>query len=149
MKAFLLAAGAGTRLKPLTDHTPKCLVPICGRPLIEYWFDLFEHYNVRNILINTSHLAEQVNHYIADNSRGLSITLVHEDMLLGSGGTIRQNWGFVEDEDEFLIFYADNLTTIRLDGLQRVHQQKKQDFTLSVCRVRNPSEGGIVEINDQ
>ena len=64
MKAFLLAAGKGTRLQPLTFHTPKCLVPISGKPLIEYWFDLFELYGIDEILINTSHLSEKVRDYI-------------------------------------------------------------------------------------
>ena len=85
MKAFLLAAGKGTRLQPLTLNTPKCLVPICGKPLIEYWFDLFELYGIDDILINTSHLADKVENYINSHSRGFKIILTYEKALLGSG----------------------------------------------------------------
>ena len=77
MKAFLLAAGKGTRLQPLTYNIPKCLVPICGRPLIEYWFDLFELYGINEILINTSHLADMVEEYIKNHSRGLKVKVVY------------------------------------------------------------------------
>ena len=94
MKAFLLAAGKGTRLRPLTFKTPKCLVPVNGKPLIDYWFDLFELYGIDEILINTSHLAETVEAYIKDHSRGLKIKVVYEETLLGSGGTIKKNWDF-------------------------------------------------------
>ena len=57
MKAFLLSAGYGTRLKPLTNNIPKCLVPICGKPLLAWWMDLFEKHGINEVLINTHYLA--------------------------------------------------------------------------------------------
>jgi len=104
MKAFLLAAGKGTRLRPLTFHTPKCLVPICGKPLIEYWFDLFELYGINEVLINTSHLSEMVREYLNGHSRGLSITLTYEETLLGSGGTIKKNRPLLTGKNLFIFF---------------------------------------------
>jgi mannose-1-phosphate guanylyltransferase len=56
MKAFLLSAGYGTRLKPLTNNIPKCLVPICGKPLLAWWMDLFEKHGINEVLINTHYL---------------------------------------------------------------------------------------------
>ena len=147
MKAFLLAAGKGTRLQPLTFHTPKCLVPICGKPLLEYWFDLFEMYGIHDILINTSHLSEKVREYIKGHSRGLNITLTYEETLLGSGGTIKKNRDFVTGEDPFFICYADNLTNIRLNNMMRFHKENRKDFTLAVFKVPNPRECGIVEMD--
>ena len=94
MKAFFLAAGEGTRLRPLTLKTPKCLVPLLGRPLIEYWFDLFELYGIEEILINTSYLADKVQQYVNKNSRDLKVQLTYEEILLGSGGTVKKNWDF-------------------------------------------------------
>jgi mannose-1-phosphate guanylyltransferase len=91
MKAFLLAAGKGTRLRPLTFNTPKCLVPICGKPLVEYWFMLFRQYGIQEILINTSHLAEKVRSYVKNSSSGVKIRLTYEKNLLGSGGTVKKN----------------------------------------------------------
>jgi mannose-1-phosphate guanylyltransferase len=148
MKAFLLAAGEGTRLRPLTLHTPKCLVSICGRPLIEYWFDLFELFGIREILINTSYLAERVRSYIKNNSRGLDIHLTHEETLLGSGGTIKRNWDFVRSEELFFICYADNLTNVNLRKMVEFHRESQKDISLALFRVQNPRECGIVEIDE-
>jgi mannose-1-phosphate guanylyltransferase len=148
MKAFLLAAGKGTRLQPLTFNTPKCLVPICGKPLIEYWFDLFELYGVSEILINTSHLADKVESYIDSHSRSFKISLVYEKALLGSGGTIKKNWDFVKRENVFFIFYADNLTNINLKKMVKFHQAHNTDFTLAVFKVPNPHECGIIEMDE-
>ena len=64
MKAFLLAAGHGTRLRPLTNTKPKCLVEINSKPLMEYWFDLFRRYNITEVLINVNHFPDQVSDYI-------------------------------------------------------------------------------------
>ncbi|HDY70286.1 MAG TPA: nucleotidyltransferase family protein [Nitrospirae bacterium] len=148
MKAFLLAAGEGTRLRPLTLTIPKCLVPVNGKPLIDYWFDLFELYGIDEVLINTSHLADTVKEYIKDNSRGLSIKVVYEETLLGSGGTIKKNRDFVEGEENFFIIYADNLTDINLRNMIEFHKENQKDLTLALFRVPNPRECGIVEMDD-
>ncbi len=148
MKAFLLAAGKGTRLRPLTLKTPKCLVPVNARPLIDYWLDLFELYGIDEVLINTSYLAETVDKYIKDYSRGLSIKVVYEETLLGSGGTIKKNRDFVEGEDSFFVFYADNLTDINLHHMVDFHNTHQKDLTLAVFKVPNPQECGIIEMDD-
>jgi len=148
MKAFLLAAGKGVRLQPLTFHTPKCLVPISGRPLIEFWLDLFELYGISEILINTSHLSDKVRDYLNSHSRDLKITLTYEETLLGSGGTIKKNWRFIEGEKSFYILYADNLTDLNLKKMHEFHNAKGKDFTLALFHVPNPHECGIVELNE-
>lgn len=148
MKAFLLAAGEGTRLRPLTNDIPKCLVPICGRPLIEYWFDLFRRYNIDEVLINTSYLSEKVTEYVHRNAKDLKIVLKHEKSLLGSGGTIKANWRFVSEEKAFFICYADNLTNINLARMLDIHNKTGKDFTLALFRVNNPHECGIVILDD-
>jgi mannose-1-phosphate guanylyltransferase len=148
MKAFLLAAGKGTRLRPVSFHTPKCLVPICEKPLIEYWFEIFEEYGVREILVNTSHHSKKVRDYVDNHPRAFRTRLTYEKRLLGSGGTIRKNLDFVKGEDSFFIFYADNLTDINLKNMIEFHDNHKKDFTLALIRVKNPRECGIVEIDD-
>jgi mannose-1-phosphate guanylyltransferase len=60
MKAFLLAAGLGTRLKPITNEIPKCLVPINGKPLLEWWIELLERHNINEVLINLHHFPDKV-----------------------------------------------------------------------------------------
>ncbi len=148
MKAFLLAAGKGTRLQPLTFHTPKCLIPICGRPLIEYWFDLFELYGIDEVLINTSHLSDIVEKYIINHARNLKIKTVFEETLLGSGGTIQENRDFIEGEESFFIFYADNLTNINLKKMLQFHLEKGKNSTLALFNVPNPRECGIIEMDE-
>ena len=148
MKAMLLAAGEGTRLRPLTLEVPKCLVPISGKPLIEYWFDTFEQYGITEVLINTSYLARNVRDYLQRNSRGIKIRITYEEYLLGSGGTVKSNWNFVKREELFFIFYADNLTNINLDNMLSFHHEKKKQHTLALFKVPTPRECGIVEIDE-
>src|ERR1041385_6920829 len=101
MKAFLLAAGLGTRLRPITSTTPKCLVPIDGLPLLEIWLRECERAGVEGVLINTHHLAECVRQFVAER-RGVPVTLTHEPVLLGSAGTIAANWDFVGSDESFV-----------------------------------------------
>jgi mannose-1-phosphate guanylyltransferase len=145
MKAFLLAAGAGTRLRPLTDHLPKCLIPIGGKPLLEIWFEQLEKLGVTEVRVNTHHLAAQVEAYVAARPpSGLRISLFHEPTLLGSAGTIRANRDWLAQENDFLIIYADNLTNANLAGLVQFHRDRNADFTLALFQTKNPRECGIV-----
>ncbi len=115
--------------------------------MIEYWFDIFERYGVREILINTSHLSEKVRDYLDNHPRGFRVRLTYEKNLLGSGGTLKKNWDFVENEKCFFVFYADNLTNINLQNMLEFHNEHKKDFTLALTKVPNPRECGIVEID--
>jgi mannose-1-phosphate guanylyltransferase len=147
MKAFLLSAGKGTRLRPLTYNIPKCLISINNRPLLDYWFELLERHDVRDILINASHLSDKIRGYVRSQKRDINIRLTYEETLLGSGGTIKKNWDFVKDEEFFYIIYSDNLTNIDLTRMFEFHISRETEFTLALIRVPNPHECGIVEIN--
>ncbi len=145
MKAFLLAAGKGTRLKPLTDKLPKCLVPIAGKPLLEIWLLALRNAGVTDVLVNTHHLADQVCEYIAQQPvANINVTLYHEPELLGSAGTVAENQSFVEGEKSFLIIYADNLTNMDLSDFMAFHEQKKAVFSMALFKTPTPSECGIV-----
>ena len=148
MKAFLLAAGPGTRLRPLTDRLPKCLIPIGDKPLLEIWFGQLEKLGVTEARVNTHHLARQVEEYVAARPPSpLRISLFHEPQLLGSAGTIRANRAWLEREKDFLIVYADNLTDANLSGLVRFHRDRQAGFTLAVFKTPHPSECGLVVRN--
>ncbi len=147
MKAFLLAAGVGSRLRPITDNIPKCLAPVKGLPLLYYWFRLFEEHNVDQVLINLHHLPEKVYRFFDDHSFNVEIQFFHEKELLGSGGTIKANHDFVKDEDAFLICYADNLTNVNLSSFVRFHRQGLQLLSLGVFETNAPKECGIVELD--
>ncbi len=146
MKAFLLAAGLGTRMGALTRDTPKCLLPIAGRPLLGRWFDHLVHHGVDAVLVNTHHLAERVRDFVSAAKPPLSVVLAHEAELLGSGGTLAANRDFVRGEDAFLVIYADNASTVDLRALARAHRPGDA-ATLDLFRVENPSACGVVEID--
>ena len=149
MKAYLLAAGLGTRLRPVTETTPKCLVPINGRPLLDYWMDLFNKYGVTDVLVNTHYLADQVSAYISNHNEcgGPHITEFYEPELLGSGGTVAANKDFVLGEESFFICYADNLTNINLGRMKQFHYEHNSSFTMALFRAPNPSQCGIAELD--
>jgi len=148
MKAFLLAAGKGTRLKPITDSVPKCLVDICGTPLLSIWFDLLVEAGITSALINTHHLPEVVREFVRTKTPpGLKIRLAHEEELVGSAGTIKHNRDFVADDEEFMVIYADNLSSLSLADFIRYHRLKKSIFTMGLFRADAPKECGIASMD--
>jgi mannose-1-phosphate guanylyltransferase len=150
MKVFLLAAGVGAGLRPLTNGCPKCLLPIAGKPLLRYWIDLFEYYGITDILINIHHHADQVRRYIhKQKETKLNIKLFHEERLLGSGGTILANIDFISGEREFLVCYADNLTNMNLRSFLTYHRSHGDLVTMGLFRTAVPRQCGIVEMNNQ
>ncbi len=148
MKAFLLAAGHGTRLRPITNSIPKCLVPVNGIPMMGYWFSLFRKHGISDIFINLNHFPEQVKEYVDNNKRELNITLYYEDKLLGSLGTILKNRAFAEQEENFFVFYADNLTNVNLMEMYNAHRNSGWPFTMGLFRANNPKSCGIAELDD-
>ena len=148
MKAFLLAAGLGTRLRPITDTTPKCLVEIGGRPLLDIWLDALAKAGVHEVLVNTHHLAGMVEAHVARRRTPPVVRLSHEPVLHGSAGTLVANRDFVADDDMFLVVNADNLTDFDLGMLIDAHMAGPTIATLSVFHTDRPSECGIVELAD-
>src|SRR5262249_7623313 len=109
-KALILAAGLGTRLRPLTDSVPKCLIGIEGIPLLEYWIDALERAGIAQALVNTHHFSEQVREYLSQRNRvgDCYVHEAYEPQLLGSAGTVTANRCWADDASEMLIIYADN-----------------------------------------
>ena len=151
MKAFLLAAGLGTRLRPLTETTPKCLVPIKGKPLMEWWLELFAKHGVTEVLVNTHYLAEQVRSFIGEwNSINATpvVKEFYEETLLGSGGTVAANRGFIGDDEDFLICYADNLTDVDLTAFRKFHQTHDGILSMALFHTNRPCECGIAALDE-
>jgi mannose-1-phosphate guanylyltransferase len=149
MKALLLAAGLGTRLRPITDSIPKCLVPINGRALLDYWLDLLLGQGIERVLINTHYMADEVRRHIAVSPWADSVDLVHEPELLGTGGTILQNCNYFEDQ-AFFVAHSDNLTLFSLRQFQDSHRSRARnaDITMMTFETDNPSSCGIVTLDD-
>ncbi len=150
MKAFLLAAGLGTRLRPLTDEVPKCLVPIAGRPLLAWWLDLLQRHGVTDVLINLHHLPELVEKFVQSYHGPVGIQTVFEPTLLGSAGTLNANRSFVSGERDFLILYADNLTSADLTALIEEHRGAGgPTMTMALFHAEHPSACGIATLDDE
>jgi mannose-1-phosphate guanylyltransferase len=147
-KAFLLAAGLGTRLKPITDKTPKCLVPICGKPLLAWWIDLMEKHGIREVLINLHYLSSKVEDFVKAYNTKIKFQLFYEEKLIGSGGTLRENKDFVKDEEAFFILYADNLTNYDLTSFSKFHENYKQLLSMALFETENPTMCGIAELDN-
>lgn len=144
MKAFILAAGGGTRLKPITDHTPKCLVPIQGVPLLSIWLQICRQAGINHVLINLHAHAKGIRQFLETSDHGVDIRIAEEESLLGSAGTLRANREFVAGEELFWVFYADVLNRADLRGMLKLHQQRQPVATLGVYQVSDPRRCGIV-----
>ncbi len=147
MKAFLLAAGVGSRLRPITDTIPKCMVPIDGQPMLDIWLDAFDRAGVDEILVNLHHLPDVVRRHLDTRAGTLAVRTFYEPDLLGSAGTLAANRAWVAEEDMFLACYADNLTDFDLSSLVQAHREHDAIATLTVFHSERPSAGGVLELD--
>jgi mannose-1-phosphate guanylyltransferase len=147
VKAFLLAAGVGSRLRPITDTIPKCMVPIGGQPLLDIWLDAFGRAGVDQVLVNLHHLPDVVRHHLDARTGAPAVRIFFEPELLGSAGTLAANRAWVDGEEMFLACYADNLTDFDLRSLVQAHREHGTIATWTVFHSERPSAGGVVELD--
>ena len=150
MKALLLAAGMGTRLKPLTDHVPKCLVPICGVPLLDIWLKVLNHAGVDRFLVNTSYMAESVEAHLSSSIFASKIEIRREPELLGTAGSIRQYRKWVGDDD-VIIAHADNLSICDYSAFMRKYFARSVGIigTMMTFSTDTPESCGIISLNEE
>jgi mannose-1-phosphate guanylyltransferase len=150
MRAILLAAGFGTRLRPLTNTIPKCLVPIHGQPLLGIWLERLTQAGIGPFLVNTHYLANQVEQFIEASPYRDQVTLVHEPTLLGTAGTLMANLDFFQGEDGLLI-HADNYCLADFKQFMEAHRQRPPQCLMTVMAFRTPTPStcGILEADDQ
>jgi mannose-1-phosphate guanylyltransferase len=148
LKALLLSAGKGTRLRPITNTIPKCLVPIDGKPLLEYWLENLTQAGINEFLINTHYLSKQVEEFVSQSKYRDNITLVYEKELLNTGGTVLANKDFF-DNSPFMLVHADNLSFCDFQAFIDSHTNriKKCEITMMLFRSDDPSSCGIVELD--
>ncbi|WP_276353601.1 nucleotidyltransferase family protein [Cohnella caldifontis] len=150
MKAVLMAAGLGTRLRPVTNRIPKCMVPIKGIPLLNWWLNHLENHGVTDALINLHYLPEVVISFVREYKGNIKISLVHEPKLLGSQGTLYANREFLKGSDHFLVIYADNLTDLNLTAFMKDHFQHPEIVgSMALFHASDPSRCGIVKLDDR
>ena len=130
MKAMVLAAGQGTRLRPLTDRNPKALIPVAGRAMIEYPLLLLRHYGIRDVVINLHHRGDQIADYLGRGEKyNLQITYSNEPELLDTGGGLLKAKPFLTD-GTFIVINTDVLIDLPLADLIEFHRNKKASATL-------------------
>jgi mannose-1-phosphate guanylyltransferase len=149
MRAILLAAGFGKRLRPLTDKIPKCLVPINGEPLLGIWLVRLTEAGIGPFLINTHYLSEQVEEFVEESEFGDQIELFNEPALLGTAGTLSANIDFYKGEEGLLI-HADNYCQADFNDFIEAHKKRPPGcvMTMMTFRTDTTSLCGIVELDE-
>jgi NDP-sugar pyrophosphorylase family protein len=136
MKAMILAAGLGTRLRPLTDHQPKALVEVAGRTLLEITLSRLRAFDVREVIINVHHFADMILEYLkANNNFGMRIEVSREEVLLDTGGGLgKAAYFFLEDgfETPFILHNVDVISTVDLRRMVGFHRDNQALATLAV-----------------
>ena len=153
MRALLLSAGVGSRLRPLTDVLPKCLMPIAGKPLLGHWFDLLPAAEFDQILVNIHHHSDQVAAYIGSRPDATRIQWVKETELLGTAGTALANRAFFGNQP-FMLAHADNLTAFDCAAFVKAHRDRPKNCAITMmtfetdlpetCGIVSPDSNGIV-----
>jgi mannose-1-phosphate guanylyltransferase len=150
MNAILLAAGFGTRLRPLTDTIPKCLVSINGRPLLSYWLELLLiDKGIKNIFLNTHYLAQHIEEYIASSPWKEKVQISHEYKLLGTGGTMLSAEDFI-GKKTVMVVHADNLSRFSLKDFIKSHSDRPKHcaITMMIFRTDKPKNCGILKVDN-
>lgn len=148
VKAMILAAGEGMRLRPLTLETPKVLLSVGEKPLIGYTLSWLKNYGITEVAINLHHMGEKIKEFLGDGSRfGMKVSYSPEETLLGTAGGVKRMEHFFNGA--FAIVYGDILTDFDLRDMIRFHSKKEAIATLAVLEILSPWEVGIVEMNHE
>jgi len=141
--AFILGAGLGTRLRPLTENTPKPLLPIGGRPIITYAMEHLQAVGVQRFIVNTHHCAGRYAEVFPEgNWQGLPITFRHEPILLDTAGGIKNIEDLISEDDRIIVYNGDIISSLPLGPLLERHTSGKSEVTL-VLR----SQGPLLNVN--
>ena len=148
MRALLLAGGLGKRLRPLTDDVPKCLVTVAKKPLLDYWINRLTIANFDYLIINTHYLADQVREFVKRHPLQDKVKLIHEEVLLGTAGTLKENIDFLIGED-CLLAHADNYCDADFEEFVSHHNNRPKEclITMMTFITDTPESCGIVQID--
>ena len=148
MKAVILAAGIGTRLKPLTDHQPKVMIKIGPKPILEHLINLCSFHNIKDIIISTHYLPEKISTYFQDGKKfNVHLTYSHEKTMLGSAGALKLAEPLLKN-DSFIVLNGDVLTNVNLTEMISFHQHKQGLATFLVHNTDHPFDSDLVEYDD-
>lgn len=149
MRAIIIAGGSGTRLRPLTYHTPKPMVPLFGKPFLQYQIELLRDHGIREIVINLHYLSETIRNQLGDGSElGVKLFYSLESKALGTAGAVKNAEQFFDDEP-MLIFNGDILTDVDLSAVLATHRRTGARATLSLFRVEDPTAFGLAVVSEE
>ena len=145
MKAIILAGGLGTRLRPLTNETPKPLLLIKGKPIIEHAINNFVKYGITDIILSVGYKADKIKEYFGDGSKiGAKISYCIEDEPLGTGGAIKKAASGLDET--FLVINGDNLSDFNWSQIIESHKKNNAQITLSLFPVEDVTQFGIAKL---
>jgi len=149
LKALLLAAGLGTRLRPLTDSIPKCLVPVHGTPLLGIWLKMLTEAGCGPLLVNLHYLPDKVQEYLDNSIYSGAVQSVFEEELLGTAGTLLKNRDFFDKAPHMLI-HADNLSLFDVRAFIQSHLNRPPgcEITMMTFETDVPQSCGILELDE-
>ena len=145
MKAMILAAGMGTRLRPMTDERPKCLMPLAGRPLLEWTLRWLKEHGVTECVINLHHLPERVKEFVGDGSQfEIEVHYSLEPVLLGTAGAVKKVQRFFNEP--FYMIYGDNFSQWNVGELRNVFQDRHPLGVMAVHWREDVTQSGMIEM---
>jgi NDP-sugar pyrophosphorylase family protein len=145
-KAVILAGGPGTSMRPFTSEIPKGLIPIHGRPLLEYSLALLKKYHIQEVVLSVGHLGEQIQQHFGNGDKfGMQITYVHRDGYVGTAGALAAARPFVTN-GPFVVMHGDILIDIDLDDMINFHEEHDYLVSMGLTSVNDPSDFGAVQV---
>ena len=145
---MILAAGEGTRLRPLTAYLPKPMVPIVGTPLLAWTLSWLAGQGVTDAVVNLYHRPQSIPEFLGSEYAGVRVQYLFEDTLLGTAGAVKNAARFFRDEP-FYVIYGDNLIYADLGRLSAFHYAHNAFATIGLFRHPNPTSAGIVGVDDE
>jgi NDP-sugar pyrophosphorylase family protein len=146
MKGMILIAGRGTRLRPLTDRIPKCMVPIAGKPVLQHTIEWCRGFGINEFVLNPCYLPEMITSYFGDGRRfGVQIHYSFEESPLGTAGGVKQAARFFDEP--FLVWYGDNVCRCDLTRLCEAHRQRRGLATIALHWRQEVTQSGIVGLD--
>ena len=144
--AVILAGGKGSRLKPLTDKMPKALVPVNGKPIVQYNIELCKRFGVKNIILSVGHMADQIKERFGDGSAlGVNISYIEEKEPMGTAGPLRLLKNRLTET--FILMNGDEIKDVNLIKMYRVHLEHYARATIALTTVEDPSAYGVAMLD--
>ena len=146
MKVVIIAGGQGTRIASVNSEIPKAMIPIDGKPILEYEVEMAKRYGFTEFLFIIGHLGEKISSYFGDGSKwGVNIEYYQEEKPLGTAGAL----GFLKEKlkDDFFVFYGDTVMDFDMNAMLSYHREKKADATLFLHPNDHPYDSDIVDLD--